>query len=232
MKPIMLAFRPDTIDVPFSHAIVPIYVYSDFLAVKSLLDNELRPYRNVCAIDDDNQANRLQLIAIAELMKFNSVELDEQIGRGTLSVEELDELKAGTSLPIGITSTINPILNFLMNGARPDFIFIECYSDMPDLDYLKTLAGNTPVYGVINIADSTNLSSEPEYLRAWSSIIWSKLDGIWFWGWNTGVPSFEAVAQQNYPVLKQIVMGMQPPYGLLGLLVGSPLMASVIIGIL
>jgi len=211
MKPIMLAFRPDTTDAPelFTHAVVPMYVYSDLLAVKDILEHELKPFHNVCAIDDDSQANRINLVALAEQLGFKSIELDEQISRNALSAEELEELKSRTSLPIGVTSTINPILDFLNAGARPSFICVECYNVMPDIDYLKMINPHTPVYGVVNIADPNNVSSESHVLKAWSEIIWSRLDGIWFWGWNTGVPLLDVKAQQNYPTLKQAVTQMR-----------------------
>lgn len=213
MKPIMLFSRPDTTDIPrlFTHAVVAMYVFSDFLEIKNSLDTELKPYRTICAVDDDSQANRLQLIVIAKLMGFDGVELDEQLSRGTLSIEDLNELKATSSLPIGVTSTFDPIMDFLRNGAKPDFICIECYNELPDLEYLQLMAKPIPVYGVINIADPSNVSSTPEVLKAWSNVIWRKLDGIWFWGWRTGNPIFDARAQQNYPVIKQVVEGLYAP---------------------
>lgn len=213
MKPIMLAFRPDTTDIPhlFSHAVIPMYIDSDFLAIQNILYNELKGFQNVCAIDDDNQANRLELIVIAEKIGFDSIELDEQLHRDSLTVEEFNELKAKTILPIGVTSVADPMINFIRNGARPSFLCVVCYDFMPNLDYVKREAGNIPVYGAVNFADPSKESAKPQNLNEWSKTIWNKVNGIWFWGWHTGNPEFEPTTQQNYPIVKELVQEFHRP---------------------
>lgn len=201
----MLAFRPDTTDISglFTHAVVPMYTTSNFLATRKLLHDELKGYKNVCAIDSDNQEDRIGLVAIAKCLGFSFIELDEQLSRDTLTVEELDELKSHTSLPIGVTSVFPPIITLMREGLKPSFVCIECYDSLPDPAYAREEIKDIPIYGVVNFADLTFDSAKPDILRRWSREVWSKWDGIWFWGWETF--QFDDGARQNYHIVRGLV---------------------------
>jgi len=228
MKPIMLAFRPDTTDIPqlFSHAIHSVDIdESDFLEVQRLLQNELKSYFNICAVNNDNQEDRLEVIGLAEAVGFDAIELDEQLSRDTLTVEQFNELKSHTRLPIGVTSVCDPIVTFIRNGARPSFVCVECYDFLPNPDYVKSNIQNIPVYGVINFADLEKESTKPENLRQWSKEVWLKWDGIWFWGWKT--VQFEKGAQQNYPIVKELVQSFHSHVELSGIVVVIPIVFTI-----
>jgi len=218
-KPIMLAFRPDLTDIPnsFTYAIVPIYTTTDFNAIKNLLNNQLKNYVKVAAIDDMNQNNRIILVKNATSAGFNMIELDEQLFDPTLNkaqfARDLDSLKTYTTLPIAVTANHDPIIDFIDKGGKPDIVFSECnertiFNNFKNygLRELKNRLGTKPVYGVVNIADVAGETAwNQTFLKEVTRYLFYNGDGIWFWGKDTGNPTFEQKANENWPVVKSLI---------------------------
>jgi hypothetical protein len=170
-----------------------------------LLNNELKDYKKIAAIDSDIQVNRITLVKTAESLGFDAIELDEQLLRDTLTVEEYNELKTNTTLKIGITSCPDPILTFIFDkGGVPDFICLEVYIQtyVDAIPYVVSKVSPIPVIGVINIADPQFDSS---MIPTWVEIVLKGCAGLWIWGWQTGNPEWQSIAEKNYALIEPIL---------------------------
>jgi hypothetical protein len=225
MKPLALAFRPDTIPEIsqfFDYAVVPIYVDSDFDEIKSLIDNELKNYKIIIAIDDNYQANRIELVKEVDSWdRVEIIELDEQIDRNTLTIEELEEIKKYSSKKTAITSVFASMNHFLSLGGNPDYLFVE-YSNESDIINLRKY--RKPIWAIYNFATDKDRGKMMVDIRKGYYLS----DGLWLWGWHTDHPDFEEKALRNLDVIQILVkefksVSFNPavlliPLGLFGLL--------------
>jgi hypothetical protein len=210
MKELWLAFRPDLSLTPhiWTHAVEPIYPTTNWRQLKSLLRNELEYYAKVAAIDSDLQDVRLKLVRTAEIAGFDLIELDEQLVRNTLTVDQYNELKKATKLPIGLTSVPDPALSFIIDkGGNPDFIAITAYTQQyaNAMDYIMNAVYYIPVIAVLNYADPNVESSNPALLPNMARTCFKNSDALWFWGNYTRNPNFELRASQNYPLVRSLI---------------------------
>jgi len=210
---VWLAFRPDLTDRPdlWSHAVVPIYSTSNWREIRALLQNELRRYIKVAAIDSDSQKDRLKLVRIADVIGFDRIELDEQLESNSLTVPEYNELKKTTALNIGITSAPDPCLSFILDHEGiPDFMCVTTYSQrhVKAFEYVVKKADYIPVIGVLNFADPRCESSSTIKLAPWTRTISRNADAVWFWGHHTGNAVFEERARVNFPLVQALAVNL------------------------
>lgn len=196
----MLFKHPENTSTPtnFTHAVINLYP-DDHLADFSDFVWFSRNYQKVAAIDADNQVDRVKLVRLIDALHFDMIELDEQLNRETLTPQEYKELQGITKIPIGLTATPDCLIAWCQtNQIKPSILFPTYYSVewLNRADLINTL--HTTIIGVVNIADPTQ--NVEEIARH----IWKKHSGVWFWGANTGNPSFEVVAQQNWPVVEKL----------------------------
>jgi hypothetical protein len=213
-KEIILAFRPDTTDIPtiFTGAVVPIYTTSDWNQIKSLLDNQLKRYWKIAAIDNDIQSDRIQLVNKANELGFNEIELDEQVHRESLTASEYAELVNISRIPISVTGNQDPLYVWLETcTVKPKRVYATVYGDEIFENFklygLRVLREKVDeVFGVVNIADPNVWSSQNENFVDVIRYIYMNADGLWVWGWHTEYGPFDERAISNWPKVKQTIL--------------------------